>query len=235
MRRGFGRVPLAPKCNIETDQVMGSNARSFLTQGPSSCWRPRPSGSTGHTEVEWEVRTKKRDHQNCTCSSLITWAPSRSRTDAWSETTMLNRAMAGLLLASPLLRRGKKKKKEKQEKKATCIAAENNCRGTCQICSAASGASFDATVTTVTAGYRACQHAALRPRRRNASCQRPARSPTFRPLVPQTGQPRAAQAYLLVGGDGHWRELGEWDEEACGWLQVRALIDRGKCEREGVS
>lgn len=53
-------LPL-PQVQHETDQVMGSNARSFLTQGPSFCWRPRPSGSTKHPDVEWEVRTKKRD------------------------------------------------------------------------------------------------------------------------------------------------------------------------------
>lgn len=34
-----------------------------------------------------------------------------------------------------------------------------------------------------------------------------------------------AKAYLLVGD---WRELGEWDEEACGSLQVRILINRGR-------
>lgn len=60
-----------------------------------------------------------------------------------------------------------------------------------------------------------------------ASCQRPAKCPTPGLLCHAQGSPG-----ISVGGWGglDWRELGEWDEEACGWLQVRVLIDRGKCE-----
>lgn len=133
---------------------------------------------------------------------------------------------------SPPASRQEEEEARETGKKATCIAAKaqrNNCRGTCQICSAASGASFNglsrlSQQDTVPVTLRPCV-----PRRRmpHASAQQGPLLPAL--LCHNQGKPRA---YLLVGG-GDWRELGEWDEEACGWLQVRILIDRGKCERKG--
>lgn len=42
-----------------------------------------------------------------------------------------------------------------------------------------------------------------------------------------------AQAYLLVGGESNCGEW--WVEEACGWLQGRNLIDRGKLMSRGFA
>lgn len=131
---------------------------------------------------------------------------------------------ASCFWALPAAPRGKKKEKRKSKMQRS-RKPRGNCRGTCQICSAASGASFNGTVT---AGDRACHAAALRPRRHmpHASGQQGA-------LLPASCATRQAvwqfQAYLLVGG--RLARTGRVDEEACGWLQVRILIDRGKrCE-----
>lgn len=144
---------------------------------------------------------------------------------------MLNRARPSCFWGVPSCVEATRRKRETGGK-ATCIAAKaqrNNCRGTCQICSAASGASFNglsrlSRQDTVPVTLRPCV-----PRRRMPHASGQQGSPTPALWCHNQGKPRA---YLLVGG-GDWRELGEWDEEACGWLQVRILIDRGRCERKG--